>query len=56
MNINAQTSIMVTNNDEPNPSNWQWMSQTYFHKMNIGKVLGSVVSTAPLWIKRCQIT
>jgi len=56
LDINAQTSIMVTNNDEPNPSKWQWMCETYSHKMNIGKALRSVVATAPIWIKRCQMT
>ncbi|RDX96237.1 Beta-galactosidase 15, partial [Mucuna pruriens] len=54
--VNAQTSIMVYNNDESNILNWQWMPEAHYNQKKNGEVIGPVAMTAPQLLDQKVVT
>ncbi|TKY46213.1 Beta-galactosidase protein [Spatholobus suberectus] len=54
--VNAQTSIMVTNNDDSNTLNWQWKPEALYTQTKNGQALGSVAMTTPQLLDQKAVT
>ncbi|XP_020219636.1 beta-galactosidase-like [Cajanus cajan] len=54
--VNAQTSIMVKNNDDSNTLNWDWRPEALYTQTKIGQPLGSVAMSSPQLLDQKLIT